>query len=285
MSFSRIDVVADAGNLPPDQVRVGVTRPLEQAFQSLPSVTTVTSTSSQGSAELIVAFDSKTDPRADLQYVDQAIGEVRGSVPAAKDVVAVVINPNSEPVLSYALTSPTLSQAVLRDLAVSSLVPKLYGVQGMGRLAVTGGPATEFHVDLDADGAGRAGAGRGRRHQGAGRRQHRASRRRHPAQLPALRGDRRRLAARCRLAGARHGPDQEQRRGAARELGHRAAGRLAGHGANLARRPARGHHQRLRAARGRHRQDGGRAQGQARRGRAPAPRGRQERTCSGTRRR
>ena len=149
MSFSRIDVVAEAGDLPPDQVRIGVTRPLEEAFQSLPSVTTVTSTSSQGSAELIVAFDSKTDPRADLQYVDQAVNQVRAAIPAAKDVVAVIVNPNSEPVLSYALTSPTLSQAVLRDVAVSVLVPRLYGVQGMGRLAVTGGPATEFHVDLD----------------------------------------------------------------------------------------------------------------------------------------
>jgi multidrug efflux pump subunit AcrB len=149
MSFSRIDVVAEAGDLPPDQVRVVVTRPLEEAFQALPSVTSVSSTSSQGSAELVVAFDSKTDPRVDLEYVDQAIGQARGGIAAAKNVTAVVVNPNSEPVLSYALTSPTLSQAVLRDLALSALVPKLYGVQGMGRLMVTGGPATEFHVDLD----------------------------------------------------------------------------------------------------------------------------------------
>ncbi|HWT06985.1 MAG TPA: efflux RND transporter permease subunit, partial [Xanthomonadales bacterium] len=70
MSFSRIDVVAEAGDLPPDQVRIAVTRPLEQALQSLPSVTSVNSNSSQGSAELIVAFDAKTDPRADLQYVN-----------------------------------------------------------------------------------------------------------------------------------------------------------------------------------------------------------------------
>ena len=149
MSFSRIDVVAEAGDLPPDQVRVAVTRPLEQAFQSLPSVTSVQSTSSQGSAELIVAFDSKTDPRADVQYVDQAIAQVRAQIPEAHDVVAVIVNPNSEPVLSYALTSKTLSQAVLRDLAVNALTPQLYGVTGMGRLLVTGGPTTEFHVDLD----------------------------------------------------------------------------------------------------------------------------------------
>ncbi|HEY5349538.1 MAG TPA: efflux RND transporter permease subunit, partial [Candidatus Lustribacter sp.] len=62
MSFSRIDVVADVGDLPPEQVRIAVTRPLEGAFQTLPSVTHVVATSSQGSAELFVSFADSTDP-------------------------------------------------------------------------------------------------------------------------------------------------------------------------------------------------------------------------------
>jgi CzcA family heavy metal efflux pump len=149
MSFSRIDVVADVGDLPPDQVRVAVTRPLEQALQGLPSVTDVLATSSQGSAELFVSFASSTDPQTDLQLVNQAIAQTRASVPAARDIVAVAINPNREPVLSYALTSPDLSQAVLRQIATVQIVPKLYGTPGLGQILVTGGPATELHVRLD----------------------------------------------------------------------------------------------------------------------------------------
>ena len=159
MSFSRIDVVAEVGDLPADQVRVAVTRPLEQAFQQLPSVTSVKSTSSQGAAELLVAFDSKTDPQTDLQYVDQAVSQARASVPAANKIIAVIVNPNSEPVLTYALVSPTLSQAVLRNLALYTLVPHLYGVRGMGRLLVVGGPATEYHVTLDPSALANAGIG------------------------------------------------------------------------------------------------------------------------------
>src|SRR5579863_3417825 len=60
MTFSRIDVVAEAGNLPPDQVRVAVALPLERAFQGLPSVTRVLTTSAQGSAEFVVEFDPNT---------------------------------------------------------------------------------------------------------------------------------------------------------------------------------------------------------------------------------
>jgi CzcA family heavy metal efflux pump len=149
MSFSRIDVVADVGDLPPDQVRVAVTRPLEGIFQTLPSVTHVVATSSQGSAELFVTFADSTDPQVDLNFVNQALSQIRSSIPAARSVVAVIVNPNREPVLSYALTSPDLSQAVLREIATTQIVPKLYGTPGLGQLLVTGGPTTEFHVMLD----------------------------------------------------------------------------------------------------------------------------------------
>ena len=149
MSFARIDVVADVGDLPPDQVRVAVTRPLEQSFQTLPSVMNVVATSSQGSAELFVNFTPSTDPQADLNFVNQAIAQARAGIPAALSIVAVIVNPNREPVLSYALTSDDLSQAVLRDIAITQIEPRLYGAAGLGQLLVTGGPQTEFHVTLD----------------------------------------------------------------------------------------------------------------------------------------
>jgi CzcA family heavy metal efflux pump len=149
MSFSRIDVVADVGDLPPEQVRIAVTRPLEGAFQTLPSVSHVVATSSQGSAELFVSFADSTSPQADLNLVNQALSQARASLPAARSIVAVIVNPNREPVLSFALTSRDLSQAVLREIATVQMAPKLYGTPGMGQLLVTGGPATEFHVTLD----------------------------------------------------------------------------------------------------------------------------------------
>ncbi|HXN08918.1 MAG TPA: efflux RND transporter permease subunit, partial [Candidatus Acidoferrales bacterium] len=75
MSFSRIDIVADAGQLPPEQVRIAVTLPLERAMQTLRSVTQVLSTSTQGSSEVVVSFDPQTDPRVDLEAVGQAISQ------------------------------------------------------------------------------------------------------------------------------------------------------------------------------------------------------------------
>ena len=149
MTFSRVEVVADAGQLPPDQVHSAVTLPLEQALQTLPAVQRVRATSSQGASDIVVDFEPSTDPRADFDYANQALGQARAGLPPGVDATAVVISPNNEPVVSYALTSSTLSPAVLRELALRTIQPALAGVPGLGRLLVAGGPIREYHIMLD----------------------------------------------------------------------------------------------------------------------------------------
>lgn len=149
MRFSRVDVVADAGNLPPEQMRVAVSMPLERAFLGLRSVRRVVSTSAQGSSELVVEFDPKTDVQTDLQFVDAAIAQTRAAIPAADNLAANIVTPQSEPVLSYALESPTFSQTLVREYAQARIVPALYGTPGLARILVVGGAQREYHVDLD----------------------------------------------------------------------------------------------------------------------------------------
>ena len=149
MSFARIDVVADAGNLPPEQIRVAVALPLERAFQGLPSVLRVRTTASQGNAEFVVEFDPKSSVQTDLTYVDQAISQARSLLPPQTDAQANIINPNSEPIASYALSSQNISQTLLSELAQQSMVPQFYGVPGLARVTVAGGSQREFHVVLN----------------------------------------------------------------------------------------------------------------------------------------
>ncbi len=150
MTFSRVDIVADAGDLPPDRVRIAVTRPLETALQTLPSVQRVRATSTQGSADVLIDFDPHTDPRVDLEAVDQAISSVRGSIPDAKNISAVIVNPNAEPVVSFGLTSSVLSQAALKQFVDSRVIPAFAGTPGLGRVTSSGGAPVEYHVDLNA---------------------------------------------------------------------------------------------------------------------------------------
>lgn len=149
MSFARIDVVASAGDLPPDRVRIEVAMSLERAFTGLPSVTRVLATSAQGSAELIAEFDPHSDVNLDLQRVFQGIASVRAQLPAGVTVDATIVNPNSEPVVSYAFTSPTLSQTVVHEMLQQNLVPRFYGIPGLSRMLVVGGAEREYIVTLD----------------------------------------------------------------------------------------------------------------------------------------
>jgi CzcA family heavy metal efflux pump len=149
MKFSRVDVVAEVGNLPPEQVRVAVTMPLERAFLGLPAVQRVRSESDQGTGELIVSFDPLTDVQRDLQYVDQAVARVRSTLPPETNVDSTIITPQSEPVYSVAIASSDLSPTLLREYAQRAIVPPLYGIPGLGRILVVGGPQREFHVTLD----------------------------------------------------------------------------------------------------------------------------------------
>ncbi len=148
MSFARIDVVAEAGDLTPERVRIAVTRPLESAFGTLPSATRVRATSSQGSAEILVDFDPHSDPRADLQSVQSRISSLGPTLPEAKHIEAVIVNPNAEPTLSYGLTSHALSQAALNSFVTTRIVPAFAGTPGLGRTSVVGGPPIEYRVEL-----------------------------------------------------------------------------------------------------------------------------------------
>jgi multidrug efflux pump subunit AcrB len=148
MSFARIDVVADAGDLTPARVRFAVTRPLERAFGTLPSVTRVRATSTQGSAEILIDFATQSAPREDLQYVQAAISTIAPTLPEARHIEAVIVNPNAEPTLSYGLTSRALSQAALNSFVTTRIVPAFTGTPGLGHTSVVGGPPIEYRVEL-----------------------------------------------------------------------------------------------------------------------------------------
>jgi multidrug efflux pump subunit AcrB len=48
--FPRIAIAIDAGDRPPDQMEVTVTRPVEQAVRAIPGVQNLRSTTSRGAA-------------------------------------------------------------------------------------------------------------------------------------------------------------------------------------------------------------------------------------------
>src|SRR5258708_110044 len=65
--FPRIAVTIDAGDRPPDQMEVTITRPVEQAVRAIPGVQNLRSTTSRGSAEMSINFAWGSDMDLALQ--------------------------------------------------------------------------------------------------------------------------------------------------------------------------------------------------------------------------
>src|ERR1700709_2217190 len=75
--FPRIVVGIDNGVAPINQMEVTVTRPVEEAMNSVPGLESVRSTTSRGSAEVNLFFNWNVDMFQTLQYVTPALARVQ----------------------------------------------------------------------------------------------------------------------------------------------------------------------------------------------------------------
>src|SRR5271154_2377380 len=80
--FPRIVVGVDNGVMPIDQMLVTVTKPLEEAMNSVPGLQKVQTITSRGSAEMDLFFDWKTDMILTLQRVDAEVARLQPELPA-----------------------------------------------------------------------------------------------------------------------------------------------------------------------------------------------------------
>ena len=72
-NFPRIVIGVDNGVMPIDQMLVTVTRPLEEAVNTVPGLQQVRSITSRGSAEIDLFFGWNVDMIQTLQLVDAAV--------------------------------------------------------------------------------------------------------------------------------------------------------------------------------------------------------------------
>ncbi len=145
-NFPRVVIGVDNGVMPVEQMQVTITKPIEDAVNSVPGLTTVRSTTSRGSAEVSLFFDWSADMFHTLQLVDSAISKVQQTLPATVRITTNRLTFATFPILGYSLTSDTVSQTALWELATYELKPPLNRVPGVSTVTIQGGKVPEFHV-------------------------------------------------------------------------------------------------------------------------------------------
>ena len=147
--FPRILVGIDNGVAPINQMEVMVTRPVEEAMNSVPGLEMVKSVTSRGSGEINLFFNWSVDMFQTLQYVNAALARAQTSLPPTAKLVANRLTFAAFPILGYSLTSDTMSQSELWETANYTIKPRLNRVNGVSMVVLQGGSVPEFEIQPD----------------------------------------------------------------------------------------------------------------------------------------
>ena len=147
--FPRIVVGIDNGVSPIDQMQVTVTQPIEEAVNSVPGLETVRSITSRGSADISLFFNWNVDMFQTLQYVNAALARAQAALPPTAKLTTNRMTFAAFPILGYSLTSDTVSQTRLWELATYTIKPRLNRVNGVSMVVVQGGQVPEFQIEPD----------------------------------------------------------------------------------------------------------------------------------------
>ncbi|MGD1061811.1 MAG: efflux RND transporter permease subunit [Terracidiphilus sp.] len=145
-NFPRVVIGVDNGVMPVEQMEVTVTRPIEDAINTVPGLETVRSTTSRGSAEVSLFFDWNVDMVQSLQLVDAALAQAAQSLPSTVRITTNRLTFATFPILGYSLTSDTVTQTQLWEIATYDLKPPLNRVAGVSTVTVQGGQVPEYAV-------------------------------------------------------------------------------------------------------------------------------------------
>ena len=150
MDIPTISVSASLPGASPETMASSVATPLERSLGSIAGVTEMTSRSSQGSTRITLQFELSRDIDGAARDVQAAINASRSLLPTGMRSSPTYnkANPASSPIMTLALTSPTLKKGELYDLASTIVAQKLSQISGVGEVAVGGSSLPAVRIEL-----------------------------------------------------------------------------------------------------------------------------------------
>ncbi len=154
VEFPTILVQARQPGASPEIMASSVAAPLERHLSAIADVREMTSQSFTGVSRITLQFGLDRDIDGASRDVQAAINAAHAELPPTLrgNPIYRKVNPADAPILVLALTSATLSQAVLFDAADSVLRQRLSQLPGIGDVDVAGAslPAVRIEANLDA---------------------------------------------------------------------------------------------------------------------------------------
>ncbi|MFM2289302.1 MAG: hypothetical protein RL684_2445 [Pseudomonadota bacterium] len=151
VDFPAIFVNAQLPGASPETVSTSVTTPLERHLGAIAGVNEMTSSSSSGSATVVMVFDLARNIDGAARDVEAAIQAARADLPAAlrSNPGYRKMNPADQPTVILALSSDTLTPGQIYDSASTIVQQKLLQLEGVGDVSVGGSSLPAVRVELN----------------------------------------------------------------------------------------------------------------------------------------
>jgi multidrug efflux pump len=159
IEFPVIGVRAQMPGASPEVMAATVATPLERSLGTIAGVSEMTSRSTTGQTRITLQFDLSRDINSAATDVQGAINAARAMMPSGlrSNPSYNKANPASAPIMTLALTSDSLSQGQLYDIASTTVQQKLAQVEGVGEVQIGGSTLPAVRIDLDPDALAQAG--------------------------------------------------------------------------------------------------------------------------------
>ncbi|MFI5360894.1 MAG: efflux RND transporter permease subunit [Elusimicrobiota bacterium] len=130
----------------PEEVETSITKPMEEAINSISGIDEMNSTSFEGVSQVVVTFKLEKNVDTAAQEVRDKVNGVIGELPQGTDTPIVQkFDPGATPVMSVVVSG----RAPLREiteLAKKKIKEPLETVSGVGRIVMIGGREREIHI-------------------------------------------------------------------------------------------------------------------------------------------
>jgi multidrug efflux pump len=151
VDYPTIQVLTFYPGASPHVMATTVTAPLERQFGQVQGLSQMTSISSGGSSVIVLQFDLNLGLDVAEVEVQAAINAAQSFLPSNLPVPPVYskTNPADAPVMTLAITSPSMPLPQVEDLVDTRLVPKLAQLSGVGMVSISGGQKPAVRIQAN----------------------------------------------------------------------------------------------------------------------------------------
>jgi multidrug efflux pump len=151
VDYPTIQVVTFYPGASPDVMATTVTAPLERQFGQMQGLNQMTSTSAGGVSVIVLQFSLSLGLDVAEQEVQSSMNSAQTFLPSDLPTPPVYskTNPADAPVLTLAVSSPSLPLSQVEDLVDTRLAPRISQLAGVGLVSISGGqkPAVRIQVN------------------------------------------------------------------------------------------------------------------------------------------